>query len=730
MSTARPGVPLSGGAGRGGQGMVENGEGRDGDYGAPVRRPAAAGRAARRVRRVQKRDGREVPFDAGKIRAAVSAALAAVGASDPDFAAEVAGVVELALHEEAAGDAECAVPHIEHIQDLVEKALMELGAPEAAKAYILYRDRRARIREALQVHAGEVPRQGSMRVREMEGVSPWSKGRIVAGLMEEAELPRPAAEEVAAAVEARVFSSGLRRITTSLVRELVLSELFERGWTRALRRQGLVGLARPALRGVLAGHPLAPWREAPEAGAMGPAVRDLVAGEILARYALEDVLPEDAAELHRLGDLSVEGLESPHLPLSLSVEAELLAAGGDPLTDAFALLDEVARRARGVSRVLVLEEPGTALAPLLRATRRGSPLGLAAWLGGLKAVARGAGVAIDLACRGARFPSFTSRLVEELGELPADPFAPRLFLEGHELEEVLGGRPDLAGVLDRLLAEGSLIPTWGEEEERFAGPGCHRRHRERGALACGGAVALNLPRLARRAGSWREEIVQVGLAELVQASLALARSLESFQRAPFGQALAGLRARVSYAIVPVGLREALFALGDGAIDADQGARLLGLLAEAARRFSLGGAATVSPCPFFGEGAAARFAWIDGRAARAAGARQGLLFGAAEAGEAPRPYSTGFALSPAAERALPRAAGRAEAEVLKTLPVGALSFAGLPLSPGVEEPHPHLAAWRRFEVRRRAQAGELSLELFPVPPPAGAPALASTPRPLV
>jgi anaerobic ribonucleoside-triphosphate reductase len=50
-----------------------------------------------KIRRVQKRDGREVPFDKTKISDAVARAQAAVGTGDPHAAAEVAEVVEMAL---------------------------------------------------------------------------------------------------------------------------------------------------------------------------------------------------------------------------------------------------------------------------------------------------------------------------------------------------------------------------------------------------------------------------------------------------------------------------------------------------------------------------------------------------------------------------------------------------------------------------------------------------------
>ena len=40
------------------------------------------------------------------------------------------------------------IPSVEEVQDAVEKVLIETGHAKTAKAYILYRDRRTRMREA------------------------------------------------------------------------------------------------------------------------------------------------------------------------------------------------------------------------------------------------------------------------------------------------------------------------------------------------------------------------------------------------------------------------------------------------------------------------------------------------------------------------------------------------------------------------------------------------------
>jgi transcriptional regulator NrdR family protein len=672
--------------------------------------------ARKRLEFVQKRDGRQVPFQRQKIADAITRAMEAAGEPDPRFATEVAGIVELTLVERAgepaapAGDSDAmaSVPHIDTIQDLVERALMELGRGAVAKAYILHRDMRARVRAVLRVHRSDSLRS-PVRVREREGVSDWSKGRIVAALMQEAELPREAAEDVASAVERRVFAAGKKTVTTGLIRELVASELFERGWLAALSSTRVVGLARIDVRRVLAGSALHPWSGVESAAAEPRSVSATLAGELLTRYGLESVLSDVASELHRAGDLHVVGLESLGRPLFLCVEAELLGGGGGATQAAYGVLDELAGLARGVARGIVLERPAAVLSPLLRSTRENSPHGLGAWLRALAALTRGLGVRVDLGTMGARYHACTARLVEELAELEG-AHAPRLYLEGTELEALLEERPDLAASVERLLGAGRLLPAWSGPEGAFAGPGCARRPDERGILACAGAIALNLPRIARRAGPFREELFQSALAELVQVAVEIAGSLRTVR----GAAPEGVRARASYALVPVGLREALLVLGDGTIDCALAARTLGFLGEAARRFARDGRLESLPCPFFGAEAAARFSYLDARATQAAGARQEWLFlqaegdAAAALGET-RPYGTGFLLSPVNGLA----AGRAEAEALCTVPCGALDLGPLAARDPAAE-RPALGAWRRFEVVRRARAGELVLELFPRP----------------
>ena len=84
--------------------------------------------------KVRKRSGAIVPFDKEFIRRAVGLAAAAAGEHDDDMATAAADAVEAKLLQDGADLVE-----IEQIQDLVEQTLFELHRFATAKAYILYR---------------------------------------------------------------------------------------------------------------------------------------------------------------------------------------------------------------------------------------------------------------------------------------------------------------------------------------------------------------------------------------------------------------------------------------------------------------------------------------------------------------------------------------------------------------------------------------------------------------
>jgi uridine kinase len=110
---------------------------------------------------VIKRTGAVVPFNPARITNAIYRAAVAVGGRDRATAeALTAQVVDLLAANTLPGQH----PTVEEIQDVVEKALIENGHARVAKAYILYREERARRR-----------RQKAARGYKESSNIPWRK---------------------------------------------------------------------------------------------------------------------------------------------------------------------------------------------------------------------------------------------------------------------------------------------------------------------------------------------------------------------------------------------------------------------------------------------------------------------------------------------------------------------------------------------------------------------------
>lgn len=111
------------------------------------------------IKNIRKRDGSVQSFDISKIESAIAKALAETGEGGRDSAADVAKlahqkVVAMCVQAGTAAPddpmAEKCVdghPAVEEIQDLVEQALMEQDYYDTAKAYIIYRNARKKLRE-------------------------------------------------------------------------------------------------------------------------------------------------------------------------------------------------------------------------------------------------------------------------------------------------------------------------------------------------------------------------------------------------------------------------------------------------------------------------------------------------------------------------------------------------------------------------------------------------------
>jgi len=93
-------------------------------------------------KRIKKRDGRTVKFDAKKISEAIKKAGLATG----EFGEREADKLTLKVLSLAQNTITAKTPTVEEIQDIVEEVLLSSPYRKTAKAYIIYREQHAGIR--------------------------------------------------------------------------------------------------------------------------------------------------------------------------------------------------------------------------------------------------------------------------------------------------------------------------------------------------------------------------------------------------------------------------------------------------------------------------------------------------------------------------------------------------------------------------------------------------------
>lgn len=99
-----------------------------------------------RIDSVVKRNGEVVPFDREKVTVAIYKAAASIGGHDRALSEKLSDQVVEALEATYSVD---DPPTVEDVQDIVERVLIKAGHARTAKAYILYRHERAKMRSEI-----------------------------------------------------------------------------------------------------------------------------------------------------------------------------------------------------------------------------------------------------------------------------------------------------------------------------------------------------------------------------------------------------------------------------------------------------------------------------------------------------------------------------------------------------------------------------------------------------
>ena len=95
------------------------------------------------MKKLIKRDKRIVEYSPEKITRAIYKASYSVGFKNISIAEKLSGIVDKTIQNKF----KTTTPTVEDVQDIVEETLIKKGFSKIAKAYILYRQKRAEIRE-------------------------------------------------------------------------------------------------------------------------------------------------------------------------------------------------------------------------------------------------------------------------------------------------------------------------------------------------------------------------------------------------------------------------------------------------------------------------------------------------------------------------------------------------------------------------------------------------------
>ncbi len=259
---------------------------------------------------VKKRDGKIVTFDKEKISEAIFKAAKSVGGEDKSISDALANEVS----EFVKAKFDKKIPTVEDIQDCVEKVLIEKGHAKTSKAFILYRDRRAKIRAKLQVRKNISGKSDSTDLSLLvapltkEELIGWDREKIIESLEEETKLARDIAEKIAINVEDKVINSGVKQLSTSLIRELIDNELFELGLNLHIEKHATIGMPKHDIDQLI----FTKTNENSNVTANNPeAVNLAIAETTLKQYALKHIFSPEVAEAHLKGKMYLHDLGYP-----------------------------------------------------------------------------------------------------------------------------------------------------------------------------------------------------------------------------------------------------------------------------------------------------------------------------------------------------------------------------------------------------------------------------------
>ncbi len=166
-----------------------------------------------------------------------------------------------------------------------------------------------------------------------EAMLGWDRQRIVDALMRETYVDSDTAKEIAREVEELITTSGIKVITSPLVRELVDTKLVERGLEQARKMHTRLGMPLYDVDQLIL-HPNKENANVPH----GPEATNLTLAErIKKEYALLTVFSQEIADAHMRGDIHLHDLGFIDRPYCSGQSLEYIKRFGLSLPNSIAM---------------------------------------------------------------------------------------------------------------------------------------------------------------------------------------------------------------------------------------------------------------------------------------------------------------------------------------------------------------------------------------------------------
>jgi len=197
----------------------------------------------------------------------------------------------------------------EKIQDIILNILQEKGYSNLYRIFYSYKNlKKNRIRVVKKL-AKDVTDYSLLVTSSREMISsPWDRTKIIKALTKEIGLKKDEAKKIAKEVEKRIISSGLKVVSTSLIRTIIDNILLSKGYENKIPKHTEVGISTYDLEKIVLSKP----KENSNIATHNPEAVNLAIAEIvLKQYALNRVFSKEVSTAHKEGIIHIHDLGYP-----------------------------------------------------------------------------------------------------------------------------------------------------------------------------------------------------------------------------------------------------------------------------------------------------------------------------------------------------------------------------------------------------------------------------------